>query len=68
RKDVMQAGELIVALKEGGRIDALVNVMAEALDRGPAWRQAIANGAAKLTPESLEPIKDLVPGTIKKPK
>jgi len=51
RWDVLQAGEIIMALHEGGRIDTFKVALAEALERGAAWRTGISGGAASLPPD-----------------
>jgi len=49
-KDAFQASLLIETLKETRRLDDLGYALAEAWNRGPAWREAIGRGL-RLLPE-----------------
>jgi hypothetical protein len=48
QKDVMQAGEIISAVIQGGRTERFAQMLTEARERGPAWREAIEQSAAGL--------------------
>ena len=52
RKDVVQAGEVILALDQSSRGEALETALREAWDRGPNWRDAMGKGAALLAPQA----------------
>lgn len=53
-KDIVQADLLVEALVDKRRLDDLVAVLEEAASRGPAWRQRLATGAARLSDGSLK--------------
>lgn len=59
RKDTAQARELILALDYTGRRDALADVLKEAWERGPKWREAIQKGAQQLPDPSLNILTEL---------
>jgi hypothetical protein len=59
QKDVMQAGEIIAAVAYAGRKERLAQLLAEARERGPAWRDAIAASATRLDPASGRLLADL---------
>lgn len=58
RRDVVQAGEIIAALHEGGRIDAFKTALTEAMEGGPVWRAGVTVGAANLPPHVRAAVGD----------
>lgn len=57
-KDLSQAATIIEALAQNGREMDLGVVWSEAFGRGPSWRQALAQGALRLSELALEALKN----------
>jgi hypothetical protein len=57
QKDIQQAGLLIEALPRAARKTELGWAWMEAWDRGPRWRENLAEGLKKLTPEQTEGLR-----------
>jgi hypothetical protein len=57
RKDIQQAGLLIEALSQASRKADLGWAWMEACDRGPKWRENLAEGVKKLTPPWIEGLR-----------
>jgi hypothetical protein len=57
RKDIQQAGLLIEALSRASRKSELGWSWMEAWDRGPRWRENLAEGLKALTPEQIEGLR-----------
>jgi hypothetical protein len=59
-KDIRQAGILVEALSMKRRQVDLTEAWAEAWDRGPAWREAMAGGRAMMVPGQRVALDDAV--------
>lgn len=59
-KDIVQAGLLVEALATKRRLDDLVAVLEEAASRGPAWRQRLEKGAARLADEPRKIVQTIL--------
>jgi hypothetical protein len=60
RKDIQQAGLLIEALSQASRKADLGWAWMEAWDRGPRWRENLAEGMKKLTPGWIEGLRTAI--------
>lgn len=59
-KDITQAEDLIAALTIAGRQFDLSEAWAEAWERGPSWRDNLAQGAMRMKPDSRLNLRDAV--------
>ena len=59
-KDITQAEDLIAALTIAGRQFDLSEAWAEAWERGPSWRENLAQGAMRMKPDSRLALRDAV--------
>jgi hypothetical protein len=59
-KDITQAEDLIAALSLAGRQFDLSEAWAEAWERGPSWRENLAQGAMRMKPDSRLVLRDAV--------
>ena len=64
RKDLLQAGEIILALVLAGNATTLRSAFREAWERGPRWRQGLRRGAAGLDREALRALGHASEGNI----
>jgi hypothetical protein len=53
RKDVIQSGELIIAMETAGNGAILADAFQEAATRGPEWRRCLKLGTGRLAPEAI---------------
>jgi len=59
-KDITQAEDLIAALTLAAQQFDLSEAWAEAWERGPSWRENLAQGAMRMKPDSRLTLRDAV--------
>jgi hypothetical protein len=57
RKDVVQAGEIIVAMEMAGNAAVLADAFQEASERGPEWRRCLKLGIGRLDGNAIGALK-----------